>query len=150
MEFPQSAMTPENFDTIAAIDALLSPSCPKPPEQKDGPCRSTAMRADILDMLEAAGQSRGRYDDVEERRQSLINLADVVDPPGEVAIGGVRDELLAVDDRPYCAQGLFALGKAGARIARHGVLSRRRMGGGRGSTPMTDFAAAFPTNPDAA
>ena len=26
---------------------------------------------------------------------ALINLADLVDPPGEVEIGGVRDELIA-------------------------------------------------------
>ncbi len=52
----------------------------------------------FLEMLSAAGQSRGRYDDVEERRAALVNLADVVDPPGSEAIGGVRDHLLPVDD----------------------------------------------------
>lgn len=52
----------------------------------------------FLEMLAAAGQSRGRYDDVEERRSALINLADMVDPPGTVEIGGVRDHLMAVSD----------------------------------------------------
>jgi acetyl esterase/lipase len=50
----------------------------------------------FLEMLAAAGQSRGRYDDVEERRSALTNLADMVDPPGTVEIGGVRDHLMAV------------------------------------------------------
>jgi acetyl esterase/lipase len=52
----------------------------------------------FLEMLAAAGQSRGRYDDVEERRSALTNLADMVDPPGTVAIGGVRDHLMPVSD----------------------------------------------------
>lgn len=52
----------------------------------------------FLEMLAAAGQSRGRYDDVEERRSALTNLADMVDPPGTVEIGGVRDHLMAVSD----------------------------------------------------
>lgn len=50
----------------------------------------------FLEMLAAAGQSRGRYDDVEERRAALANLAQMVDPPGETAIGGVRDVLMPV------------------------------------------------------
>ena len=50
----------------------------------------------FLEMLAAAGEARGRYDDVQERRGALINLADLVDPPGTVEIGGVRDHLLAV------------------------------------------------------
>lgn len=49
-------------------------------------------------MLAAAGQARGRYDDVEERRGALTNLADLVDPPGEVEIGGVRDHRMPVSD----------------------------------------------------
>ena len=52
----------------------------------------------FLEMLAAAGQSRGRYDDVEERRSALTNLADMVDPPGTVEIGGVRDHLMPVHD----------------------------------------------------
>jgi acetyl esterase/lipase len=52
----------------------------------------------FLEMLAAAGQSRGRYDDVEQRRSALTNLADMVDPPGTVEIGGVRDHLMAVSD----------------------------------------------------
>lgn len=49
-------------------------------------------------MLAAAGQARGRYDDVEERRNALTNLADLVDPPGEVEVGGVRDHRMPVSD----------------------------------------------------
>src|ERR1700749_4055924 len=52
----------------------------------------------FLEMLAAAGQSRGRYDDVGPRRQTLRALADLVDPPGTTPVGGVRDTLLAVDD----------------------------------------------------
>jgi acetyl esterase/lipase len=35
---------------------------------------------------------------VEERRSALVNLADMVDPPGTVAVGGVRDHLMPVSD----------------------------------------------------
>jgi acetyl esterase len=52
----------------------------------------------FLEMLAAAGQSRGRYEDAEERRAALTNLADLVDPPGTEAIGGVRDHLMPVND----------------------------------------------------
>jgi acetyl esterase/lipase len=52
----------------------------------------------FLEMLAAAGQSRGRYEDVEERRRALTSLAELVDPPDTTAIGGVRDHLLAVGD----------------------------------------------------
>jgi acetyl esterase len=50
----------------------------------------------FLEMLAAAGQSRGRYEDVEERRAALVNLTALVDPPGTVEIGGIRDHLMAV------------------------------------------------------
>lgn len=50
----------------------------------------------FLEMLAAAGEVRGRYDDVEERRTALTNLADLVDPPGTIEIGGVRDHLMPV------------------------------------------------------
>ena len=50
----------------------------------------------FLEMLAAAGQARGRYDDVEERRAALSDLADQVDPPGTEPIGGVREHLMAV------------------------------------------------------
>jgi acetyl esterase len=50
----------------------------------------------FLEMLAAAGQAKGRYEDVEERRAALINLADMVDPPGAVEVGGVRDHLMPV------------------------------------------------------
>jgi acetyl esterase/lipase len=52
----------------------------------------------FLEMLAAAGKARGRYDDVEERREALTNLANLVDPPGMVEIGGVREHLLSVHD----------------------------------------------------
>ena len=52
----------------------------------------------LLEMLVAAGHSRGRYDDVEERRAALANLADLADPPGTEAIGGVREHLMRVSD----------------------------------------------------
>jgi acetyl esterase/lipase len=52
----------------------------------------------FLEMLGAAGQSRGRYEDAEERRQSLTALADLVDPPGTLEIGGVREHLMRVSD----------------------------------------------------
>jgi|GEM_PF-842253 acetyl esterase len=50
----------------------------------------------FLEMLAAAGDACGRYGDVEERRAALVNLATLVDPPGTVEIGGVRDHLMAV------------------------------------------------------
>jgi acetyl esterase/lipase len=49
-------------------------------------------------MLAAAGGASGRYGDVAERRAALIQLADEVDPPGAEPIGGVRDQLVAVQD----------------------------------------------------
>jgi acetyl esterase len=52
----------------------------------------------FLEMLAAAGKARGRYEDVEERRTALAQLADLVDPPGTVEIGGVREHLLPVHD----------------------------------------------------
>jgi acetyl esterase len=52
----------------------------------------------FLEMLAAAGQSRGRYDDAAERRQALANLADLVDPPGMTPVGGARDMLFDVSD----------------------------------------------------
>ena len=52
----------------------------------------------FLEMLAAAGHATGRYADVAERRDALTNLADMVDPPGMVEIGGVRDQLMPVSD----------------------------------------------------
>ena len=52
----------------------------------------------FLEMLAAAGQAKGHYDSVEDRRAALTNLADMVDPPGSVEIGGVRDHLMPVTD----------------------------------------------------
>ena len=59
----------------------------------------------FLDML-AAGetlpitlvQGGGRYEDVEDRRAALTNLADLVDPPGTEPVGGVREHLMSVSD----------------------------------------------------
>ena len=65
----------------------------------------------FLDMLEAAGQSRGRYEHADERRAALTNLAELVDPPGTVEIGGVRDELMAVDDGHIVLRVFSPLGK---------------------------------------
>jgi acetyl esterase/lipase len=50
----------------------------------------------FLEMLAAAGQSRGRYEDVDERRAALLNLTALVDPPGTVEVGGIRDHLMTV------------------------------------------------------
>jgi acetyl esterase/lipase len=50
----------------------------------------------FLEMLAAAGEARGRYDDVEERRRALDTLAGLVDPPGTTDIGGMRDELFRI------------------------------------------------------
>jgi acetyl esterase/lipase len=49
-------------------------------------------------MLAAAGEARGGYDQVAERRQALTNLAELVDPPGAELIGGMSDRLLPVSD----------------------------------------------------
>ena len=49
-------------------------------------------------MLAAAGEARGRYDDVARTPRRPGNLADLVDPPGTVDIGGVRDHLMAVHE----------------------------------------------------
>ena len=52
----------------------------------------------FLEMLAAAGEARGRYGDVVERRRALAALVDLVDPPGMEAIGGVWDQFLDVND----------------------------------------------------
>jgi acetyl esterase/lipase len=52
----------------------------------------------FLEMLAAAGKIRGRYDDVEDRRAALAELGELVDPPGSVEIGGVREHLMPVHD----------------------------------------------------
>jgi acetyl esterase/lipase len=54
--------------------------------------------AHFLETLAAAGHLRGRYQDAEQRRAALIELADIADPPGMEAIGGARDHLMAVHD----------------------------------------------------
>src|SRR2546427_661686 len=67
----------------------------------------------FLEMLSVAGNARGRYESAAERRQALEELATVVDPPGTVEIGGIRDHLFATDDglitlRVYSPLGLPA------------------------------------------
>jgi acetyl esterase/lipase len=65
----------------------------------------------FLDMLAAAGDARGRYRDVSERRHALTMLADLVDPPGTVEIGGMTDRLLKVDDGAIVLRIYSPLGK---------------------------------------
>ena len=65
----------------------------------------------FLEMLAAAGEARGRYDDVGERRRALTNLADLVDPPGRAGIGGMRDRCLSVSDGAICCGIYSPLGK---------------------------------------
>src|SRR5580704_19110218 len=65
----------------------------------------------FLEMLAAAGQSRGRYDDVAERRGALTNLADLVDPPGATPVGGCRDSLFSVGDGAIVLRTYSPLGK---------------------------------------
>jgi acetyl esterase len=65
----------------------------------------------FLEMLAAAGQSRGRYDDVAERRAALTNLADLVDPPGATPVGGARDSLFSVGDGAIVLRTYSPLGK---------------------------------------
>jgi len=52
----------------------------------------------FLETLAAAGHLRGHYQDAEQRRAALIELADIADPPGLEAIGGARDHLMPVHD----------------------------------------------------
>jgi acetyl esterase/lipase len=54
--------------------------------------------AHFLETLAAAGHLHGRYQDAEQRRAALDELADIADPPGLEAIGGARDHLMAVHD----------------------------------------------------
>jgi acetyl esterase/lipase len=51
----------------------------------------------FLDMMAAAGATRGRYEDAGERRHALENLAAAADPPGAVPVGGVRDQFLPTE-----------------------------------------------------
>jgi len=41
---------------------------------------------------------RGRYQDAEQRRSALVELAGQADPPGEDRVGGSRDHLMPVHD----------------------------------------------------
>ena len=138
IEIPQSAMTPDNFDTIAAMDALVSVTA------KGGlmPLDRHARR--FLEMLAAAGQSRGRYDDVEERRAALTNLADLVDPPGTEPVGGVRDTLLPVGDGAICLRTYSPLGEP-ARVLPGILFFSTAAAGWRAAwKPMTGCAAGWP------
>ncbi len=52
----------------------------------------------FLEMLAAAGETKGRYEDAGERRRALGNLALLVDPPGTTGTGGVQDRILPDSD----------------------------------------------------
>ena len=65
----------------------------------------------FLEMLAAAGEARGCYEDVGERRRALDNLADLVDPPGTTDIGGMRDRLFPVSDGAIVLRTFSPLGK---------------------------------------
>jgi acetyl esterase/lipase len=52
----------------------------------------------FLEMLAAAGETRGRYEHASERRHALSNLALLVDPPGTTAIGAVEGRVLPDSD----------------------------------------------------
>ena len=65
----------------------------------------------FLEMLAAAGQTRGRYEKAETRRQALNSLAELVDPPGTVPIGGVRDKLFSVGNGAIVLRIYSPLGK---------------------------------------
>jgi acetyl esterase/lipase len=65
----------------------------------------------FLEMLAAAGEARGRYDHVEERRRALTNLADLVDPPGREDVGGMRDRFFSVSDGAILLRIYSPLGK---------------------------------------
>ena len=70
----------------------------------------------FLEMLAAAGQSKGRYDNVADRRQALAALAELVDPPGAVAVGGVRDVLMGVGDGAITLRIYSPLGDPAPRL----------------------------------
>jgi acetyl esterase/lipase len=65
----------------------------------------------FLEMLAAAGETRGRYDSVVERRRALDNLIDLVDPKDQEPIGGMRDRLLEVNDGAIALRIYSPLGK---------------------------------------
>jgi len=65
----------------------------------------------FLEMLAAAGETRGRYDRAEERRRALTNLADLVDPPGREDVGGMRDRFFSVSDGAILLRVYSPLGK---------------------------------------
>ncbi len=65
----------------------------------------------FLEMLAAAGEARGRYEDAAERRRALDSLADLVDPPRMEPIGGMRETLLAVDDGAITLRTYSPLGR---------------------------------------
>jgi acetyl esterase len=65
----------------------------------------------FLEMLAAAGQTRGGCEDAIDRRRALNTLADLVDPPGTVEIGGVRDQLFSVSDGAIVLRTYSPLGK---------------------------------------
>jgi acetyl esterase/lipase len=90
----------------------------------------------VLDMLAVSGQSKGRYDDVAERRQSLTALAELVDPPGAVAVAGVRDMLMRVDDGVITLRTYSPLDEPAARLP--GMMFFHGGGGVAGSLETHD------------
>ena len=65
----------------------------------------------FLEMLAAAGEARGGYDHVSERRLALGTLADLVDPAGMEPVGGMRDTLLGVNDGAIVLRTYSPMGK---------------------------------------
>ena len=67
----------------------------------------------FLEMLAAAGETRGRYEHADERRHALSNLAVLVDPPGDTGIEDVHDRTLAVEGGVLALRVYSPLGATG-------------------------------------
>ena len=92
----------------------------------------------LLEMLAAAGETRGRYGKAQERRHALNHLADLVDPPGITEIGGVRDHLLSTGQGAILLRLYSPLGKPERVLpGRVGLVGREARGR---STPDTVIA----------
>ena len=66
---------------------------------------------------------------------ALNSLAELVDPPGNAEIGGVRDKLFSVGDGAIVLRIYSPLGKPERVLPGIGVLSRRRLGGRQPGNP---------------
>ena len=95
----------------------------------------------FLEMLAAAGEARGRYEDAAERRRALDNLADLVDPPGTEPIGGMRDTLLAGRRRRASRCAPIRRWASRRACCRASCSSMAAAGWRAASKPMTAFAA---------